>query len=161
MFFFSFIILTLAKRLERRKSQSFSKLIILVLYFTSSGLCRDVNLQIVNYAFLSVYLVEYLLRIIVDKRDYVPGSLWGFIDTFIMLIGAVTIVTNVLTADRPLKGELNCFAFLSPSIIVTNVLTADWSIKGNLKCFAWLFLTIVTNVLTADRPIDGNCWFHF
>ena len=79
----------------------------------TNGACRDPVLPLVNYGFLTVYAVEYILRLVADGKDYVPGSLWGFIDTFIMLIGVVTVVTNVMTADRPEKGTARCEAVMA------------------------------------------------
>ena len=74
----------------------------------TNGACRDPVLQSVNYLFLGVYLVEYALRLSADRLAYLPGSIWGFIDTFVILIGIVTVITNIMMAQRPLKGTAEC-----------------------------------------------------
>jgi hypothetical protein len=81
--------------------------IIIELTSSTDGKCKTPWLEAVNYTFLAVYIIEYILRLVVDKKDYIPGTIWGWIDTFILLIGFVFIVTDIYT-HLPVKGTEKC-----------------------------------------------------
>ena len=68
------------------------QLIIYNAYFLCS-----LTLFFVDLSYLGLYIIEFGLRLVGHGRDYLPRSLWGFLDAIIIAMAIVTTIGTLLT----------------------------------------------------------------
>jgi len=73
--------------------------------------CNSLNLFYVDIAFLVLYIFEFILRLVGHGKDYMPRSIWGWIDFIIIVMAIVSNMGSLLAPNW--EGSQECEEYKS------------------------------------------------